>query len=237
MQPTVFNVYCDESNHLEHDHGRAMVLGAVWCDAARSREIANDLRRLKRSHGLPGAFEAKWTKISPGKLDFYLDLLRYFFTQRTLHFRGIVVPHTVVLRHREFGQSHSDFYYKMYFEMLKVIIDPRHRYRIYIDVRDTLGAERVRKLHEVLCSSKYDFDKKIIERVQQVRSHEIEQNQLADLLIGSLGYLHTGLNTSKAKLAFTDEFKRLSGYSLDKTTLYRESKVNLLIWNPQEQRQ
>jgi len=27
----VFNVYCDESCHLENDHQTAMVLGAVWC--------------------------------------------------------------------------------------------------------------------------------------------------------------------------------------------------------------
>ena len=26
-----FNVYCDESCHLENDHQKAMVLGAVWC--------------------------------------------------------------------------------------------------------------------------------------------------------------------------------------------------------------
>ncbi len=27
----IFNVYCDESCHLENDHRKVMVLGAVWC--------------------------------------------------------------------------------------------------------------------------------------------------------------------------------------------------------------
>ncbi len=27
----VFNIYCDESCHLEHDREKVMVLGAVWC--------------------------------------------------------------------------------------------------------------------------------------------------------------------------------------------------------------
>ena len=28
--PQVFNVYCDESCHLDHDHKGVMVLGAIW---------------------------------------------------------------------------------------------------------------------------------------------------------------------------------------------------------------
>lgn len=28
---TVYNLYCDESCHLENDGQKAMVLGAVWC--------------------------------------------------------------------------------------------------------------------------------------------------------------------------------------------------------------
>ena len=27
----IFNIYCDESCHLENDREKAMVLGAVWC--------------------------------------------------------------------------------------------------------------------------------------------------------------------------------------------------------------
>ena len=27
----VFNIYCDESRHLEHDRQKVMVLGDVWC--------------------------------------------------------------------------------------------------------------------------------------------------------------------------------------------------------------
>ena len=28
--PQVFNVYCDESCHLEHDRQKVMVLGVIW---------------------------------------------------------------------------------------------------------------------------------------------------------------------------------------------------------------
>ena len=30
-----FNVYCDESCHLEHSSSNAMALGAIWCPKQR----------------------------------------------------------------------------------------------------------------------------------------------------------------------------------------------------------
>lgn len=35
-----FNLYCDESCHLENDHQKVMVLGAVWCPLEKAGEIA-----------------------------------------------------------------------------------------------------------------------------------------------------------------------------------------------------
>lgn len=35
-----YNIYCDESCHLENDHQKVMVLGAVWCPLEKRREIA-----------------------------------------------------------------------------------------------------------------------------------------------------------------------------------------------------
>ncbi|NHQ60865.1 DUF3800 domain-containing protein [Chlorobium sp. BLA1] len=35
----IFNIYCDESCHLENDRHKAMVLGAVWCPLDESRII------------------------------------------------------------------------------------------------------------------------------------------------------------------------------------------------------
>ena len=36
----IFNVYCDESCHLENDHQKAMVMGAIWCPLEKTREIS-----------------------------------------------------------------------------------------------------------------------------------------------------------------------------------------------------
>lgn len=230
-----YNIYCDESCHLENDGQKIMVLGAVWCpEGPLTRRIAERIRQVKASHGLNPAMEVKWTKVSPGKSSFYQDFLDLFFKEPNLHFRALVVGDKSKLRHGDFSQDHDTWYYKMYFNLLKVLLSPKDRYRIYLDIKDTRGATKVRKLHEVLCNSTYDFDQRIIERVQLVRSHEVEQVQLADLLIGIVSYANRGLATSAAKIALVEKMRKLSGYNLTKTTLLRETKVNIFRWEPKE---
>lgn len=231
----VFNVYCDESCHLEHDHQRSMVLGAIWCLRDKRREIAVRLREIKQKHGLAPQFEVKWTKVSPAKTGMYLDLVDYFFDDDDLHFRALIVPDKSLLRHDAIpGQDHDTWYYKMYFDMLKVIFSPDARYRVYLDIKDTRGAEKAAKLHDVLCNNMYDFSRNVIERLQLVHSHEIEQLQLADLMIGAVSYLNRNLHGNKAKEALVARIQERSGYSLLKTTLYRENKVNLFHWQANE---
>lgn len=230
-----FNVYCDESCHLEHDHQMAMVLGTIWCPLEKSREVAVRLREIKRKHGMSPQFEVKWTKVSPAKTDLYLDLVDYFFDDDDLHFRALIVPDKSKLQHDAIpGQDHDTWYYKMYFDMLKVIFRPDARYRVYLDIKDTRGAEKTAKLHEVLCNNMYDFSRNVIERLQLVHSHEIEQMQLADLLIGAISYLNRDLHGNKAKEALIARIQERSGYSLTKTTLLREEKINLFRWHAAE---
>ena len=226
----VYNVYCDESCHLERDRECAMVLGAVWCPLEKTREIAVRLREIKQRHGLGTDFEMKWVKVSPARVQFYLDVLDYFFDDDDLHFRALIVPDKSLLRHEARNQTHDEWYYKMYFNMLKAIFRPDSRYRIYLDIKDTRGGDKVEKLNEVLCNSQYDFSRGIIERVQIVRSHEVEQVQLADLLIGAISYVNRGLTSSAAKLALVARFRERSRYDLTRSTLYREDKTNLFVW-------
>ena len=224
----VYNIYCDESCHLENDHQKVMVLGGVWCPKDKARKIADEIREIKRKHGLNEHQEFKWVKVSANKQDFYLDLVEYFFNCSDLHFRALFIPDKSELRHENYNQTHDDWYYKMYFIMLKQIFSPRDKYYIYIDIKDTRGAEKIKKLHEVLRNNMYDFSRNIIKDVQLVRSHEIEQIQLTDLFIGAISYLNRKLSTNTAKLKIIDKIKHLTGYSLEQTTLWKEDKFNIL---------
>ncbi|MBN1189477.1 MAG: DUF3800 domain-containing protein [Dehalococcoidales bacterium] len=231
---TTYNVYCDESCHLENDHQKVMVLGAVWSPMEKVRDISVRLREIKKKYGLSHTFETKWTKVSPAKQDFYLDLVDDFFNDENLHFRALVIPDKSKLRHELYGQDHDTWYYKMYFDMLKVIFEPHARYRIYLDIKDTRSSIKIDKLHDVLCNNIYDFEKQIIERVQTVRSHEVELLQLTDLLIGAVSYVNRELSDNSAKVALVEKIRERSGYTLTKTNLLRETKLNIFIWQATE---
>src|SRR3989338_2204139 len=180
MQDT-FNVYCDESCHLENDREKVMTLGALWCPVEKASEMFSKIRAIKVQHGLSKIFEVKWTKVSPAKIAFYIDLLRLFFDEQDLHFRAVVIKGKYSLEHDKFeGQDHNVWYYKMFFILLNVILEPSAGYKIYLDKKDTRSGEKIKKLHDVLCNSRYDFSRDIIQSVQSVHSHEIELLQLAD---------------------------------------------------------
>lgn len=226
----LFNIYCDESCHLEHDGQKAMAIGGVWCPEERKDEIFRRIREIKVEHGLSRWMEIKWNKVSNGQLDFYMDVVNYFFDNSDLHFRVLVVPDKQMLRHGVFNQTHDTFYYKMYFDMLKTLFEPGYGYNIYVDIKDTRGQKKVEKLHEILCNNHYDFNREMIRRVQQVRSEEVELVAVADLLTGAVSYLHRGLEASAAKLRLIERIRSRSGYDLMRSTLYRENKFNVFVW-------
>jgi hypothetical protein len=231
----LFNVYCDESCHLENDHKNVMTLGALWCLDEAKKDMFDRIRTIKKNHGLSKDFEIKWTKVSPAKVDFYKDLLSFFFDEPVLHFRAVVIKDKDQLDHSRFeNQDHDTWYYKMFFCLLNVVFEPHSRYRIFLDKKDTRSGEKIIKLHDVLCNSKYDFSKEIIETVQSVHSHEVELLQLADLLIGAVGYANRELKTSSAKMELISLIRERTGYSLTSTTLFKEEKMNLFFWKPKK---
>lgn len=230
----VYNIYCDESCHLENDHQQVMILGAIRTNAAEARSISKRIKAIKVKHSLSPSFEVKWTKVSPAKIDFYLDLISYFFEEQNLHFRALIVPDKTKLCHSYYNHDHDTWYYKMYFELLKVMLNPHDRYRIYLDIKDTRSGQKTKKLHEILSNNNYDFKRQIIERIQNVHSHEIECIQLADLLIGTVLSANRSLPTNPAKDLLVQKMRELSGYCLTRTTLMREKKVNLFSWSANE---
>ncbi len=211
-----------------------MVIGAVYCPIEKVSKISKEIRESKREYGLSKKNELKWTKVSPGKLEYYQNLINYFFSNEDLHFRAIIVPDKNVLRHEKYNQTHDDWYYKMYFDMLKVILDPENCYNIYLDMKDSKSASKVAKLHDVLSNNIYDFSRAIVKKVQVIRSEESEVLQLADLIIGALSYYFRKNSTSRSKLELIEMIKSLSGYSLEKSTLLRENKFNIFVWHSKD---
>ncbi len=227
-----YNIYCDESCHLENDHQKIMVLGAIKCEKSYKKQAVNDIRNIKEKYNMNKFCEVKWTKVSPDKFDMYLELVNYFFSNPNLSFRAVVVDKTK-LKHELFNQTHDSFYYKVYYQLLCRIIVPNNENYIYLDIKDTKGARKVRKLGEVLANGLYDFNMECIKSVQNINSKESELLQLADILIGAISYLNRNENEkenySQSKMNLIETIINSSGYNLRKSTFLSEEKFNLFF--------
>lgn len=234
----LYNVYCDETCHLEHDGINSMALGAVWCPQDKLQEVNQRIKKIKMRNSISPTAELKWTKISPAKIDVYKDLIDYFFDDDSLRFRAIIVPDKGRLNHDAFRQTHDEWYYKMYFDMLKVILSPTDIYEIYIDIKDSHSYQKAQKLKEVCCNSMYDFSERVIRRLQPIRSEEIQIMQLVDILVGAVGYQNRlfpdTFSKSTAKQDLINLIKARSRYTLTRTTLLREEKFNLFVWRARD---
>lgn len=244
MRRTI-NIYCDESCHLQNDQQSIMAFGAVYCPIEKKNEIFERLFSFKEKHHLipkykknpednRTSYELKWNKVSNSKLEYYKDVINYFFDDDDLQFRVLIVSDKAAIDYQKFNHTHDTFYYKMYFGMLKAILNPEYSHHIYIDIKDTRSREKVHKLEQVLRTDKYDYSKEIIKKVQQVRSHEVEVLQLTDLLTGAVAYVNRGFNKSKAKNELINLIRHRSKYTLTKSTLLKERKFNIFIWEPQK---
>ena len=241
MDLNEINIYCDESCHLQNDKQKVMIWGGIICPNNKTKEIFKRIREIKNKYNLKNKFdkknrfEMKWTKVSSAKLDFYLDIIDYFFDNSDLTFRGLFVPDKDSLKFNN-SNEFDEFYYKMYYTMLKTIFKPGNTYNIYLDVKDTNGSRKIEKLKECLekkLSQQYSFRGKIINKIQEVRSHQVELIQLSDLIIGAISYINRQKDTSSAKKKIISRINE-RGYILTKSTLLREEKFNLFKWHRKE---
>lgn len=229
------NIYCDESSHLARDNHPFMVLGAVTCPVDKAREVAVRLRETKVRGGLTATTELKWNKVSAASVEAYMGVLDYFFDDDDLRFRGVVAQKDG-LDHTRFEQDHDTWYFKMYFELLRRVIRPHIANFIYLDVKDTNSAAKVRFLHRVLANASLDFERNVVQGLQAVHSHEVEQVQLADVFSGLLNYRARRLDeletASESKKDLVSRAMQRSGYDLTQSTLLSEDKFNVFFWTP-----
>ena len=226
----LYSYYCDESCHLENDGMPAMGLGALWIPTARVRQASEGLRAIKAEHGIRQNFEAKWTQVSPAQLGFYEALLNYFFDHEDIRFRAVIAKDKANVQYVEERGGHDGWYYRMYYLLLRSITAPPRHARIYLDIKDSRGGPKAAKLLDVLANTNYDFDHEYLERIQIVRSHEVELLQLTDLLIGAITAHARGTTTSLAKQALIKlietRLDRKLGYSTSPDAL----NFNVFYW-------
>ncbi|MDY2640195.1 DUF3800 domain-containing protein [Limosilactobacillus fermentum] len=223
----MFNVYCDESGHLEHDEVNVMVIGGIAIDNEFRKKAYSDIKQIKIKYGIPIHREIKWTKVSKGELDYYKSLIDYFIENEQLRFRAIIVPDKTRLDHARFNQTQDEFYYKIYYDMLKKVLLNHDVIRVYIDIKDTNSSYKVEKLTKYL-NNTYTAHRNDV-KIMQIRSHENSLLQMADLLIGCVMYKNRNLTSSSAKLELVKYLESKINSSLNRTSYYSELKFNLLV--------
>lgn len=224
----VVNVYCDESCHLENDKIKVMAIGGIYLPENSIRQINKDINGIKDKHRVSRFREIKWTKVSTSLIDYYIDIVNYFFENELLSFRAVIVLDKTKLDHAEYNQTFDEFYYKMYYLTLIKILGVDSNIKIYIDIKDTNGQKKVEKLQKILNNKARDKNK--ITRIQQIRSHESTILQLADLLIGALTYINRGLSSSDAKNRICHLIQEKTKQNLTKSSNFSERKFNIFCF-------
>ena len=228
-----YNIYCDESCYLEHDNIDKMGFGCISIPKSLVRKNSILISEIQKKHKCCG--ELKWIKVSPSRIGFYKNLVDYFASNK-LNFRALVVENKSLLDHATFNRSsHDEFYYKMYYFLLRNIFDNRNvgdTYNIYVDIKDTHSSFKLKKLHEVIKNYMHDFNSDIILKFQIIRSDESRFMQLADFILGAVMYKSRGLNDSNAKKEIVNYLENCFGYNLDKSNEPWQQKLSLFHFEP-----
>ncbi|KAF0178663.1 MAG: hypothetical protein FD164_2182 [Nitrospirae bacterium] len=221
-------VYCDESRPelfttKATSADRYMLIGSIWIPKDSRSVIKDKIRGLRQKHSAFG--EIKWHAVAPSKLDFYRDIVKLFFSEGdNLRFRCILIDKQQV----DLGAYHKGDaelgFYKFYYQLLHHWIKEGNRYSIFTDTKTTRVRHRLKELHQILNRSNLFSE---ILAVQALPSDEAVLIQLADLLVGAVGYCCHGHGASPAKKEIVAMIEEYLGHAPCEATMRDEKKFNI----------
>lgn len=197
-----------------------MLLGYILVPYNQLKLHNEKIKVIKKKYHFYG--EIKWNKVSNSQHKFYNEIIDYFFAS-DLCFRGLIINKEQI-KNPGFQQDFDSFYYKMYYQLVNHKLDMLATYNIYLDIKDTLSADKVNKLKEIL-QTKFG----VIRNLQNIHSHESVFMQITDLIMGAIGYHLRGEGKVIAKNNLIARIQKNSNYQLDKSTPKTEDKLNLFF--------
>jgi len=229
-----YNLFVDESCHLEHDHISVMCIGYVKVPHLAYKELYRIFEDIKVKHKTLG--EIKWNKFSKSRLPLYKELVD-FFLKTPIEFRAVLVKYKSRLNNRDYNQgSHDNFYYKMTYYLLRPN-PPGIEYRVFLDIKDTRGKEKLRKIEQVF-QNHHNGNSPFV-HFQHLRSHENVFFQLTDLFIGAITYKARVANKefvpNESKMEFIHYLEKKIGFFLHEGTAQWETKFNIFDHQPKDQ--
>lgn len=222
------NIYCDESRYSNHDDPY-LVIGAVKCLRGKKPEIVSALNEIKRQNEIGGEFG--WKSASPNKEDFYRAVIDWFVNCNDLLFRCVVVN-----KGNLWSSDDEDGFYVAYHQLLYHWLVHGNTYHVYLDKKKNSRQRRVDTLRRK--TERYMPNGCELACMEEVESRECALVQVADLLIGCMGYEWNG-HTNPARYPDASRFKvelcdhlarRLGRPSLRFSTWRTEEKFNVFAF-------
>ena len=191
------NIYCDESRYSNKEDPY-LVIGAVKCPRDRKPQLAKEFLDLKWRYGVGG--EIGWKTVSQSRGDFYLALIDWFLGRQDLRFRCVVANKDNLWSH-----DSENAFYVVYHQLLYHWLVPPNTYHVYLDEKRDSRQRRVEVLKRK--TGEYMPSGCTLACMEEVSSRECALVQVADFLIGCMGYAWNG-HTDPARYPAGSPFKR-----------------------------
>jgi hypothetical protein len=236
----LYHIYCDESRQTKD---RYMVLGGLILDAENVAEFHATMAKFRRECRMFA--ELKWGKVSSMKLEEYRRFIDYFFALNDtehVHFHSLIID-TSQLDHHAYNQGDKELgFYKFYYQLLLHSFGRKYcrkgennRFIVHLDYRNT--HYKLGTLKTVLnngMKKKLGIDTAPFRAVEPRDSKESELMQIADILLGAVGYQKNGYNllagVKAAKIELADYIAKKAGLpNLMDTSPWGMSRFT--IWN------
>lgn len=231
-------IYCDESCPLEYEP--ITLLGAIGCSYEKKEQIVKELRNLKNKYFINSKYETKWVKTSKSKLEYYKELINYFYNNDDIRIRILVAKNKEYLNNDKYNSGdYQEWYYKMYYYLLDKFIDSNYDYYMLYDEKDKYTTYKMNKVKDIIKTKKSFNDSEHFNfKIKQINSKESELMQLLDVVMGAVGYKSRGYldkEKGEAKKEIVKYIEEKFNKSISKTTSPFESKFNIFIWSPRKE--
>ena len=222
------NIYCDESRYSNPDDPY-LVIGAVKCLRDKKYAMVGELNEIKRHHGIGREFG--WKTVSKNKGDFYKAVIDWFVGNDDLLFRCVVAN-----KDNLWSSDSEDAFYVVYHQLLYHWLVGGNTYYVYLDKKKNSRQRRVETLRRK--TEMYMPDGCRLGCMEEVESDECALVQVADLLIGCMGYewnghtdpaVHPDASPFKAELC-SHLASSLGRSSLKFSTWANEPKFNVFAF-------
>jgi hypothetical protein len=220
-----YNIYIDESCHLEHDNSNVMCIGYTHVPEDRYIELRAAIKKLKLKHKSPT--EIKWNSLSKSRWELYKELIDLFFCN-DIEFRAILIKDKNNLGPKSFSikDQHSYYYKSLSVLLQNKVFSAQNNYYVFLDVKDTRGKQRIRFLENELKITLPEKSPFVC--FQHLHSDDNEFLQLTDLFIGAICYkarnLHKDENASEVRVKIINYLEKVYGYTLDDGTAPWDTK-------------